>query len=165
MRRGAEAVEAQPLAWLQSADAQRAIADDPAAEQRRDSCRISEGWRDQLDKGGLGQQLLRVAAVVMQPGEGGLRAEVLLLPATEAAEPAGTVQPGQPHPRTDRRPLHAWPERLDPADHLVSRDQRQARQGELALDGVKIGVADAADLHPHAGLAGTRLRRRHLPLC
>ncbi len=50
------------------------------------------------------------------------------------------------------------PDRLDPADDLVTRDDRQLRIGQLAVDDVQVGAADAAGLDAQPDLPGAGIR-------
>ena len=60
-------------------------------------------------------------------------------------------------------------ERLDDAHDLVARHDRQMDVGQLAVDDVQIGAADAAGLDAHADLAragqriGPLFKRERLP--
>ena len=51
------------------------------------------------------------------------------------------------------QPFDAGPDRIDPADDLMARDDRHLRVGQLAIDDMQIRAADAAGGHLHANLA------------
>ncbi len=90
VRRGAEAVEADALAV--AGEPERAVADEPRAEQRRSLLvRIAGGNREAVALVGDGE--LRVAAVEVVAGEAGAVAEVL---APCEAEPALAARPPEP---------------------------------------------------------------------
>ena len=87
----------------------------------------------------------------------GALAEVLAARAAVAALAAGPAQPRDPDPVAGREALRPLP-RLDHlADDLVAEDQRQLRLGELAVDDVQVGAADAAGDHPDESLPGPGL--------
>ena len=66
-------------------------------------------------------------------------------------------EPGDAHARANFK-AHAIAGRVDAADNLVSRHDRQFRIGQFAVDDMQIGAADAAGLDPNANLARTRRR-------
>src|SRR5207244_10639858 len=86
-----EAVQAEPLRVPR--EAQRAIADQSRAEQRRE-LRVPGCGRQREAVPRVGDRLLGVAAVECVPGEQGLVAEVLAPRAAVAALAAGPAEPG-----------------------------------------------------------------------
>src|SRR5207245_5363640 len=85
-----------------------------------------------------------IAAVGVIAGEARAVAEVLLAPAAEGTPAACPVKPGDPYPRPADVLRGARPPSLDHADDLMTGDERQARERNLPLDNVQIGVTDAA---------------------
>src|SRR5205085_492588 len=101
VRRHAEAVEAEPLAVARQP--QRAVADQPGAEQRRRLLvGIALGDREAEALGGDG--VLRVAAVEVVAGEPGRVAEVLAAAAAVAARPVRPAEPRDAEPPPVLRP-------------------------------------------------------------
>ena len=111
----------------------------------------SAGQREHVAR--VGDGVLGVAAVALIAGEARLRAEVLGAAPAEAAAPARPAEPGDADAVADRDIAHAVAERLDRADDLVAEDERQCRVGQLAVDDVQVGAADAAGPHPDQHLA------------
>ena len=92
---GAEAVEADPLGL--AGQAQRPIADQPGAEQRR-RLLVGIAGRQREAEALVGDRQLGVAAVDVVAGEAGAVAEVLAARAAVAALAAGPAQPGHADP-------------------------------------------------------------------
>ena len=46
-----------------------------------------------------------------------------------------------------RKPSDAGPDRVDPADDFVAGDDRNLRVGQLAVDDMQVGAANAASGH------------------
>jgi hypothetical protein len=55
--------------------------------------------------------------------------------------------------------IDAWTHSGDTADDFVAGDDRQARLGQVAIDDMQVGAADAAgsDLHKHLSGPGSRV--------
>ena len=62
------------------------------------------------------------------------------------------TQPRDADPLAHPQSLDALSDRIDPADDLVSGDDRQLRVGQFAIDDMEIGSADAARRHLEADL-------------
>src|SRR5205085_5173972 len=90
VRRGAEAVQAEPLRVARGA--QRAVADQAGAEERR-RLLVGVALRDRKAEALVGDGVLRVAAVEVVAGEARGVAEVL---APARAVAAGAVRPAEP---------------------------------------------------------------------
>src|SRR5205085_5878434 len=150
VRGRAEAVEAEPLRVARRA--QRAVADQPRAEERRRLLVRVALW-DREAEALVGDGVLRVAAVEVVAGEARRVAEVL---APARAVAAGAVRPAEP------RDADAAAARLVDADDLVADDERQLRMRKLAVDDVQVGAADAAGEDADEQLTRGRLRRRPL---
>ena len=92
---GAEAVEADPLGLADQA--QRPVADQPGAEQRR-RLRVRIAVGDRQAEALVGDGQLGVAAVDVVAGEAGVVAEVLAAAAAVAALAVGPAEPGDADP-------------------------------------------------------------------
>jgi hypothetical protein len=148
MRRRAEAVDAEPLG--RAGEAQRAVADEAGAEQRRCSD-VVQSRRQRKAIARIGDRVLGIAAVDRIAGETRALAEILAPGAAIGARAAGEAEPGHAdaHPRLQA--AHTLAERLNVADDLMPGNQRQLGFRQLAVDDVEIGAADAAsgDAQPH----------------
>jgi hypothetical protein len=174
VRRRSETEQAEASAGLDLRAAQRAVADDAGAEERRGRL-VGENRGDGVRKVLAHQGLLRITAVLVPAGVTRGAAQVLVAAPAVGAGAAGEAQPGDPHALADREPRAARAERLDGAHHLVAGHERQPARRQVALDDVQIGAAHAAGRDPHAHLAGAgprlvalaraerRARRRSLP--
>ena len=155
MRRRAEPVEAEPLGVARQA--QRPEADQAGAEQRRRlEIRVAVGNREA--EALVGDRVLRVAAVERVAGEARVVAEVLAPRPAVAARAAGPAQPRHADPLARREARRRPGRRRDRADDLVAQHQRQLRLGQLAVDDVQVGAADAAGAHLERDLPGPGLR-------
>ena len=152
VRRGAEAVEAEPLRVAR--EPQRAVADQPGAEQRR-RLHVGVAVRDREAEALVGDRVLRVAAVEVVAGEARAVAEVLAARAAVAARRRRSSRATARRARSAaaRRPL---------ADDLVAGHERQLRVRQLAVDDVQIGAAHAAGVDAHQHLPRPRLGNRQL---
>ena len=146
---GAEAVEPEPFGV--AGQAERAVADEPGAEERR-GLQVVVLLRDREAVALVGHDPLRVAAVEVVAREAGRLAEVL---AAREAVAADAVRPAEPR-HAETAPV------LCPADDLVAEDERELRVRQLAVDHVEVGAADAAGRHAQQDLARLRLRFRNL---
>jgi len=63
------------------------------------------------------------------------------------------AEPWDAHTLPHAEPFDAGPNRIDPADDLMARDDRHLWVGQLAIDDMQIRAADAAGGHLHANLA------------
>ena len=132
--------------------AQGAVADDPAAQQRRRldvAHRAGHPHRDaRLDRHELGKP-----AVAVPAGELGLGAEVLASRAAEAAVPARTSQPVRPDPVPDGQPGNVRADLDDASDRLVAERDRQASGSQITARDLQVGAADPACADAHDELA------------
>jgi hypothetical protein len=104
MGTGAEAVDPEPPTRRHGRTAQRAIADDARAEQRR-GVDVGEVVREAV-RIGLGHRgVLREASVGVPAGVLRVAAEVLPTGAAPLAPATGTPEPGDADPVTDREAL------------------------------------------------------------
>jgi hypothetical protein len=98
-------------------------ADQARAEQRRQrhiAARLAERKR----KARVGDDRGREAAVTRVAGEERRIAEVFPLRLAIGTDAAGMAEPGNADPLTHGQPGNARPDRVDPADDLVARDDR-----------------------------------------
>ena len=151
----AEAVKAQILDAPGAAqrDLERAPADQPGAEQRRQRGGVPlfakrEGEARVRDAMGC------VAAIAGIAGEFRGVAEVFVTRQAGAASLAGMAEPGYADPFAERKAGDAGAEHIDAADDFMAGNDRQARIGQFAVVDVQIGATDAAGLDPEANLAG-----------
>src|SRR5262249_6180957 len=144
VRRRAEAEQAEPSAGTDPGQSQRAVPDDPGAQERRRVLRRDRAW-EREDPARIGRQALGVAAVSVATGEPRPLAEVL---APALAEPAAPAHPGHPAdadavPR--REAVHARSHLGDASRGLVAGHDGKPRT-DLPLDDVDVGAADPAGL-------------------
>ena len=134
-----EAVQPEPHAV--AGQPQRAVADQPAAQQRRRlEVRVPVGQRE--DEALVGDRVLGVAAVDVAPGEARVLAQVLAARAAVRARPVGPAEPRH----ADARAV------LGRAHDLVPEDQGQVAGRDLAVADVQVGAADAARVDPDLDL-------------
>src|SRR5206468_6892579 len=162
VRRGAEAVEADPLGVV-ATQPQRPIPDQPRAQKRRRlEVRVALGDREAVAL--VGYRQLRVATVQLVAGEPRFHAEVLAAGAAVPALAVGPTEPRDPHPLTDLEALRRLAPGLDAADDLVPRDEWQLRLGELAVDDVEVRAADPAGVDADENLPRPWLGRWQISL-
>lgn len=159
VRRGPEAVDAQPAARRQRTAAQRPVADDARAQQRRQLGRVLPvGERIGVvrrDEGRRGE-----AAVGVPAGVPGGRAEVLAAGAAVPAPAAGAPQPGPAGPVADPEPGDRVAGGGHPADDLVPRYGLRAPRRQVPLGQVQIRTADPARLDVEQQLPRAGFRQR-----
>src|SRR5207249_90524 len=117
---GAEAVEAQPLSV--AAEAQRPIADQTGAEERR-SLEVLEAGRDGEAVALVRYRQLGVAAVELITREARPFAEVLPAGAAVGALTAGPAEPRDSHAVARPEAFRSLPGQGHLADDLVPRDE------------------------------------------
>ncbi len=156
-----EAVETEPAARWQGGPAQRAVADDPGAEQRRQG-HVLQALGESVGEGGRYGRVLRVAAVRVPAGVLGARAQVLGPAQAVRARPVGTAQPRDAHPVTDREAAHPGPEPGHRADDLVPRRHPGAAHRQIALGDMEVGAAHPARAHVHEQFVIPRAGQRLL---
>jgi hypothetical protein len=155
MCRSAKAIN--PEALHVTRRSQRAIADQPGAEQR--CCRdivILIGQREAVTC--IGHRSLGIAAIDLIAGEAGLLAQILPAAPAILAFPAGPAKPGNAHAVARLELRHVWADRNNPADDFMARDHVRLRVGQLAIQQMQIRPADAAGKHRDRYFSGVRLR-------
>jgi hypothetical protein len=160
MRRRAEAVYTQRCRVARHP--QRAVADQPGAQQRR-RLDVGIGAVDGKTVALVDHRMVGIAAVQRIAGKARRGAQILAPRLAVAALTTGPAQPWDADALAVRVAIDARTSRGHRADHLVARNDRQGRVGQLAVDDVKIGATDAAGMDPDQHLAGPRLGHRTLP--
>ena len=158
VRARAEAVEPDALGVARHP--QRAVADQPGAQQRRGLV-VGIAVGDREAEALVGDGALGVAPVDVVAREARPLAEVLAAASGSSAQRrrssrATARRRGRPG-RNARRPR---PPPATRPDDLVARHERQLRPVELAVDHVQVGAADAARVHVEQHLAAARARGR-----
>src|SRR6185436_7365667 len=154
---GAEAVEPEALAF--SRQPERAVADQPGAEQRRGVV-IRKAIGDREAEALVRHGALGIAAIDVIAGELRVLAQVLAARAAVTAGAVGAAEPGDAYPVTGRKAVGARPRFEDRSDDLVPEDQRQLRLVQLSVEDVQVRAADAAhrDVDQDLAVGGRRLR-------
>ncbi len=155
MRRGAEAVKPEALA-ITGLD-QRTPADQPGTEQwrqRHGVALLAEGKGEAR----VGYHVFGIAAGPGVTSELRRVAEVFLGVLAIAAGAAGMPEPGNADPLAQFEAADAFAQRIDAADNLVTRDDRQRHLRQFAIHHVQVGAAHAAGQHFYPQLTGPRLR-------
>ena len=153
--RRAESVDAEPFG--RPARHQRAVADQPGAQERR-GLGVGEPLRHREGERRVGDGALGVAAVEGVAGECRAVAQILAAGAAVAALPAGPAEPRDADVVADPEPGHAGPQGRDRADDLVAEHQRQLRIGQVPVSDVEVGATHAAGRDRDEDLAGARFR-------
>ena len=97
-----------------------------------------------MDEARVGDRVLGVAAVQLVAGEARLRAEILVAATAEAALAARPAEPRHADPVALAHGVDVASRPLHRGDDLVSEDERELRQRQIAVDDVQIGATDAA---------------------
>ena len=150
MRRRAEAVEAE-LACVPG-DAERSPANEAGAEQRRKRD-VAADLAERKGEPRVGDRRRREPAVSREAREDWLVAEVLAPILAVGARAASVAEPGDADAFARRETRDIRADRVDPANDLVTGDDRQHGVWQLAVDDVQIGPAYAAGQHLHPDLA------------
>ena len=148
--RRAESVDADALGIARLS--QRAVADQPGAQQRP-GLDVGQTGRKRMDEACVGDRVLGVAAVQLVAGEARLRAEILVAATAEAAVAARPAEPRHADPVALAQGVDVGSRALHRGDDLVPEDERELRRRQLAVDDVQVGAADAARPDPQQHLA------------
>jgi hypothetical protein len=81
---------------------------------------------------------------------------------TKATDAAGVAEPGNADPLIDTKPFDAGSDRIDPADDLMTGDDRIFAGGQFTIQNMQIGATDAASQHLHSDLARSGPPVRHV---
>lgn len=138
-----------------------AVADEPGAEERR-GLPVAESRRERKAELLVGNRIFGKAAVNRVPGELRRVAEILAAARAVVAHPAGGTEPGHADPVAHREADRPDAQGRDGTGDLVAADERQGGGGELTVDDVEIGAADAAGVHPDEHLAFGRHGHRDI---
>ncbi len=152
MRGGAEPVEAEPPAV--AGDHQRAPADEAGAEQRSKR-HVAAVLAERKGIARIGDRRGREAAVPAVAGEERAIAEVFVAARAIGADAAAMAEPRHADALAQAQSHDVAADRIDPADDLVAGDDRHDGIGQLAVDDVQIGPADAAGGDAKADFTGS----------
>jgi len=117
---------------------------------------VQDGVDVKLVMAGDGQ--FGVTAVDLVTGEAGLVAQVFGAAPAVLAVAAAMPQPRNADAFADLEAVHSRTQCLHPADDFVTRNDGQFGFGQIAVDDVQIGAADAAGRYPDLHLSGSRQR-------
>ncbi len=78
------------------------------------------------------------------------------------ADTAGMAQPRNADAFADPEALHSRPEPVDPANDLMTGNDRRHRTGQFAVNDMQVRATDATGADLDANLAGPRLSIREL---
>ena len=157
MRRPAEAVESDRGARLDLRALDRAVTDNPRAEQRRDSL-VRDPRRQRIREMLAHRRELRVSAVAIPSRETGVGTKILGVAQAVLAAPAGLAQPRDPDPLPDPEARTRRPRFFDHADDLMARNDPLMLRRQVALGDVQIGAANPAGANPDENLVGRGTR-------
>jgi hypothetical protein len=154
-RRCSKTVQPELLTFLDSGDAQRSIADDAAAQQRRERfvCRSFGDWKCEISAYDC---TCRIAAIAIPTGEGRALAEILAFRNAEPAHTARAREPRDTDALTERERRHSIAEPLDHANDLVSRNDRKSTRAKITFTDLEIRTADSARQHAKLDFTGTK---------
>src|SRR5262249_27540668 len=120
MRRRAKSVDAERAPRRTRGPAQRAVADDARAEQRRDFFVGELGWQ-RIRERFVDDRVFGVAAVVVPAREARFDAQVFVAALAKSADTTRVTQPSNADPIADREPVRVGTERVYRADNFVAR--------------------------------------------
>jgi hypothetical protein len=140
---------------------QRTPADEPGTEQRcqRD---IATELTERESKTRIRNRCGRKAAVARKSREYRVIAEIFTMSQTIGTNPAGVAEPGNADPLTEAQRFDAGADRIDPADHLMTGNDRIFRVGQLAIQNMQVCPTDTASQHLDPDLARSRLPVRQV---
>src|SRR5438067_6918691 len=151
MRGGAESV--QPEARAVASHSVRAKPDESRARKRRRfGIAVALG---QLEReSSISDGVFGVPAVDVVAGKPRGGAKILAAGRAVRAHAARVRQPRNADAIADRHMLDAVAELLDGSDDLMSKNDRQVRAAQFAIDDVQVCAADAAGAHAYHHFAG-----------
>jgi hypothetical protein len=153
---GAETEDAEMLAF--PGHYQRAPADQARAKQWCDRDVIAR-FTERKAVAGVRDEMGGKAAVTRVAGEARAVAKVLLAAPAIGTFAAGVTEPGNTDAFADFQGGDAGAKRVDPADHLMARNDRIGDIGQFSVNDMQIGPAHAAgaDLDAHVARRGFRI--------
>ena len=137
-------IETEPLARLDSAQTQCAVADDPGTEEGGRFFITEDRW-NRIGKFRRNERILRVPSIDLIAGKPGVFTEVLAPARAKFADAARMLQPGDADSLADRPPTRTGAYPTDDSDCLVAWNEWKPRVDQLAFNDVKIRPADPAD--------------------
>ena len=166
MAQAADAHDAHARGGIDAMGAQRVIDGDAAAEQRSRLLALQRVGNGN-DKAGVGAHAVGIAAVAVNAGSLGGRAEILHAAGTPLADAAGVRLPAQADALADFEQLDLRADGRHLADDLVAGNEGILADAPVIGDEMKVAVADAAvgdgDLDLlRSQLAGVILERQQL---
>ena len=133
---------------------QRAPANESGTKQRRDRDIITFlTERESLTR--IRDRMRRKTAVPRIAGEERIVAEIFHTILAEAANAAGVSEPRDSDAIADAVGGDVWAHQIDPADDFVPGDYRIPNVGQLAVDDMKVGSANATGIHADANFSVT----------
>jgi hypothetical protein len=157
VRRRAESVQPKPLTRFDSAEPQRAIANDARAEQRRCILVRKDRW-DRVGESRGDDGILRIPAIDLIAGKPRSLAQVFPPACTEFTLFAGPLKPGYPDtiPFSEVKDVPSY---LDHgSDGLMAGNQREYDAGQLAFHNMQVRPAQPADMNLYQHLSLSRAR-------
>ena len=145
----------QPKAHAVSGGVERAVSDQPRAEQWR-GLHVAVRAIDRKAESSVGDRVLGVPTVDVVAGESRVVAQILASGRAVDARAVSPAKPGDAHAISHPRRLHRVPGRDDFSDNLVTGDEWQLGMGQLTVDDVQVGPAQGAgaDLDEHLIVTG-----------
>jgi len=102
----------------------------------------------------IGNGFCRKAAVARIAGKEREIAEIFVAGKTIRTMAAGTAKPGNADAHAEGQAFHAAANGIDTADNLMAGDDGQFGIGQIAVDDMEIGAADAAGGDGDTNFAG-----------
>src|SRR5580658_8419672 len=137
-RGGSEAVEPEPAPGLDAAHTKRAVTNDAPAQKGR-RIEVREGFGDPEGIVGVRDDAGREPTVAIPAGELGAGAEVLAASKAVRARSVGRPETRDPNPIAQPPASYVRADAFDPADDLVTGNDRQSLCGEIAFANLKVG--------------------------
>jgi hypothetical protein len=144
-------IETEPLARLDSTQAQCAVADDPGAEEGGRFF-VTENRRNRIGKCCRDERILCVSTIDLIAGKPGALAQILSPARAKFAAAARVLQPSDPDSLADCPLMHAGANLTHDSDGLMAGNERKRGIVQLAFDDVKIRPADPADSEANQNL-------------
>src|SRR6266550_909811 len=161
VRGGSEAVQAQALTSPHAAEAVGAVADDPGTEKRSGPFVREIRWQRvcEVFPDYTGFSVASIDVIAREPG---LLAEIFGLVSAEVADTIAGIEPGNTDAIAFLQISHAVAARIDNSDDLMSGNDRNLGQREVAFHDVQIGVTNPTAANLDADFRAPRRRCRNL---